>query len=74
MYKLGKISCVISIFQKTILKNVHNRKIVRTNTYMNSLTKKAIAQQTNVTCISGFSIIPESTADQATVSTNNLTS
>lgn len=54
MYKLGKISCVISIFKKTILKNVHNRKIVRTNTYMNSLTKKAIAQylQTNVTCIS----------------------
>lgn len=49
MYKLGKISCVISIFKKTILKNVHNRKIVRTNTYMNSLTKKAIAQylQTN---------------------------
>lgn len=73
MYKLGKISCVISIFKKTILKNVHNRKIVRTNTYMNSLTKKAISQ-TNVTCISGFSIIPESTADQATVSTNNLTS
>lgn len=44
MYKLGKISCVISIFKKTILKSVHNRKIVRTNTYMNSLTKKAIAQ------------------------------
>lgn len=41
MYKLGKISCVISIFKKTILKNVHNRKIVRTNTYMNSLTKKS---------------------------------
>lgn len=28
MYKLGKISCVISILKKTILKNVHNRKIV----------------------------------------------
>lgn len=41
MYKLGKISCVISIFKKTILKNVHNRKIVRTNTYMNSLIKKS---------------------------------
>lgn len=27
MYKLGKISCVISILKKTILKNVHNRKI-----------------------------------------------
>lgn len=44
MYKLGKISYVISIFKKAILKNDHNRKIVRTNTYMNSLTKKAIAQ------------------------------
>lgn len=44
MYKLGKISFLYLFLRKSILKKVYNRKIIRTNTYMNSLTKKAIAQ------------------------------
>lgn len=49
MYKLGKLTCGLSIFKKTYFENVYNRKMVRTNTYTNNLTKKAIAQylQTN---------------------------
>lgn len=61
MYKLGKLTCGLSIFKKHILKNVHNRKMVRTNTYTNNLTKKKrlrnIYKQTNVTSISKFRIL-----------------
>lgn len=71
MYKLGKLTCGLSIFKKTYFEKCSQSKNGQNEYLHEQFNQKKrlrnIYKQTNVTSI------PESTADQATVSTKILT-
>lgn len=72
MYKLGKLTCGLSIFKKTYFEKCSQSKNGQ-NEYLHEQFNQKISDCAIFTNKQTSLVYPESTADQATVSTKILT-